>query len=223
MAIQTDARGKQELTMIVGRRLRASRRSAGLSQADAAKILRHKGITQVSLAEDGKRMPPLHDLVKYAELYAVPLDFLIGRIDDPIAEAEEQCQTFMVRAVSHSIADLFEKFATAVGSHVAISLSGLRKDRADLIELIDAAEEAQTALQRLRELNPDFDDMRGGSRVEMLLKRIGTVGRRVADRTRRERVQYDMIDKALQIESLETGIEHFQLSFRWSEQVTVSA
>ncbi len=217
MAIPTDPEGKAALARVVGKRLKASRRAAGLSQAKAAEALNHKGITQVSLAEDGERLPPLLDLYKYAELYSVPMDFLVGRINDPIAEATELGQGMMVRAVSHSITGLFDKFANAVAEHTSVCLSSLRQDRADLVEMIRVAAEAEEALKRLRALNPEFDDLRGGAKVQSLLLQIAGIGRRIEARTQAERAQFDMIDKALQLEQAEPALEQFQLSFSMGE------
>jgi len=214
MPIPTDAKGREALAKIVGKRLRASRRAAGVSQAQAADRLCQKGITQISLAEDGQRLPTLHDMLKYADLYAVPLDFLLGRIDDPIAEADEQGQGIVVRAVAHSIGDLFDKFTSAVAAHVSVSVSHYRQDRYDLIDAIQAAEESEQALARVRELNPDFDDLRNGAKLEASLRKLSNIGKRAANRIRVERAQMDMIDKALDLQSIEEGIKQFQFAFR---------
>jgi len=214
MPIPTDAKGREALAKIVGKRLRASRRAAGVSQAQAADRLSQKGITQISLAEDGQRLPTLLDMLKYADLYAVPLDFLLGRIDDPIAEADEQGQGIVVRAVAHSIGELFGKFTTAVAAHVSVSVSNHRHDRYDLLDAIQAAEEAELALARVRELNPEFEDLRNGARLEASLRRLSSIGKRAATRIRVERTQMDMIDKTLELQSIEEGIKQFQFAFR---------
>lgn len=177
--------------------------------------LKHKGITQVSLAEDGQRLPPTLDLLKYAELYSVPIDFLVGRIDDPIAEACEMNQGMIVRSVANSIGGLFNRFANAVGDHVSVSLSNLRQDRAELAEMVQLAEEADVALVRLRELNPEFEELRGGSRLETTLLKIATLGRRMDARTRDERRQFDMIDRALDLDTIGPSLEQFQLRFEF--------
>lgn len=215
MAIPTDPERKDELAKVVGRRLKECRRSAGISQAQAALALKHKGITQVSLAEGGERLPPLLDLMKYAELYSVPMDFLVGRINDPISEACEMNQTMIIRSIANSIGGMFNKFANATGEHVSVSLSNLRRDRADLVEMIELAEEADVALARLRELNPEFEELRGGSKVEGTLLRIAAMGRRMDVRTRDERRQFDMIDRVLDLEKIVEPLEHFQLQFQF--------
>jgi transcriptional regulator with XRE-family HTH domain len=213
MAIPTDPVRKSELMQVVGRRLKAARRAAGMSQAQAAHVLRHKGITQVSLAEDGKRLPPIFDLVKYADLYSVPLDFLVGRIDDPLMEAGENNQGIVVRTVTHGIQELFGKFATAVAGHVSVSISGIRGDRRDMVKMIGLAEEAEVALRRLKELNPGFEeDMRGSSRLDSILRQFAALGRDLNTRTKRERLQYAMIDRALEMEAIEGRVCQFQLA-----------
>ena len=213
MPIPTDAKGREELAQIVGKRLRAARRAAGVTQIQAANRLCQKGITQISLAEDGQRLPTLLDMLKYAELYAVPLDFLLGRIDDPIAEADEQSQGLVVRAVSHSIGGLFQKFTNAVAAHVSVTVSNHRQDRRDLLDAIQAAEEAEAALVRVRELNPEFDDLRNGARLESTLRRLSVIGKRAAARMKSEQAQMDMIDKTLELESIEENIKQFQFTF----------
>lgn len=213
MPIPTDSKGRDALARAVGKRLKAARRAAGVSQAQAAARLNQKGITQISLAEDGKRMPTLLDMVKYADLYAVPIDFLLARIDDPIAEAQEQGQAMIVRSVAHSIGGMFGQFANAVAAHVSISLSHLRQDRADLQDAIEAADEVERALTKVRELNPEFDELRNGAKLESTVKRLAGIGKRMATRVQDERVHLDMIDKALEIERVEGHIQQFQFEF----------
>lgn len=214
MPIPTDPAGRDALAKIVGRRLRASRKAAGVSQAQAAEKLRHKGITQISLAEDGQRLPTLLDMVKYADLYCVPMDFLLGRIDDPIAEAQEQGLGLVTRAVSHSIGSVFQKFSSTVAEYVSVTLSHHRQDRVDLLAAAKAAEECEKALRRIRELNPDFDDLRGGSRLESSLLTLASIGRKASNRTQEERRQVEMIDRVMDLERIETDITQLKLTFK---------
>lgn len=216
MAIPTDPEGKNALTKIVSRRLKAARKAAGMSQASAAMQLNHKGITQVSLAEEGHRLPPILDLVKYAELYGVPVDFLLGLIDDPIAEACEQSQGAVLRSVKDSLGGLFTKITDAVAGHVSISVTNLRQDRADLVDIIKATADLDRAIKRMLELNPEFEELRGSSTVENALLRFRSIGKRVDARTLEERRQFDMIDRALSLTEVDgafTQFEQFRLGF----------
>lgn len=213
MAIPTDKAAKAKLPKVVGPRLRAARLASGMTMAAAADRLKHKGVTQVSLAEDGHRLPPIHDLLKYADLYCVSVDYLLGRIDDPIAETSEHGHGLMVRAVQSSIQDLFSKFSGAVAEHAAVSLCGVREERQDLIEVCGIGEEASAALSRIRELNPEFDDLRGGSKLEAALAKLAVVGRRIERRSRNARLQYEMIDRSLDLVHVGTRVEQFRLRF----------
>lgn len=62
--------------MNIGKQLKAARKEAGLTQGEAAKKLR---ITQAELSyyESGKRDPSGLMIQKHADLYNVPLPFLL--------------------------------------------------------------------------------------------------------------------------------------------------
>lgn len=216
MAIQTDRKALESLKRTFSKRLRASRIAAGMSQSQAAMTLRHRGITQVSLAEDGTRLPPIHDIVKYADLYCVPVDFLLGRIDDPIAEADEHSNGLMVRAVAHAIGEAFEQFTRATAEHVSVALSEQRQDRKDLKALMELVQEQAAALERVKELNPQYEDLRGASKLESLVKYMTSIVAKAEERIRREQRQFEIIDKALRLEKAEERIEQFALSFQVS-------
>lgn len=212
MAIHKDPKGHEELKAVVGRRLKAARRAASLSDLDAAEALKHKGITQVSLAENGQRLPPLLDLIKYADLYCVPLDFLLGRINDPLSEPEEQGHAIIVRGVSQSIMGCFEIFTNAVAEHSAVCIAGHREDRQDIRIAVRAAHEVRDSLKRIKELNPDFEEnLRGGSRLESAVGELIAIGARVEARVLNENRQIETIEKALKIEEIEGNVEQFRL------------
>lgn len=220
MPIQKDPQGVRSLRETIGRRLRNSRRAAGLSQLDAAHKLGHKGVTQISLSEDGSRMPPLLDLMKLADLYCVPLDFIVGRIDDPIAEAEEHTQGLIVRSVSHAIGECVDMFTKATSEHVAVVLAGQGEDRRDVLEAIQLSKDAEAALDRIREMNPEYEDLKGGSRLEMALSGLKKLGTKMEQRVRREREQRAMIDTAIRLDTIEASIKQFNLEFQTTECVS---
>lgn len=212
MAIQKDPEGLEELKQVLGRRLRAARRASGLSEWEASAVLNHKGITQVSLAESGQRIPPLLDLMKYADLYCVPLDFLLGRLNDPLAEPEEHGQSLITRNVSKAIMGCFERFSQSVAEQSAVCISGHRADRIDIREAVVAAKEAREALKRVKELNKDYEDLRGGAKLESTLNSLMAIGERVERRIIEEGKQLEVIDKALKLEEIEGNISQFSLT-----------
>lgn len=95
------------LARTIGARLRVARVAAQMPASSVAEQLGYRGQTQVSLAEKGERIPPLPVLMRYAKLYVVPLDFLCGLIDDPIADTGETNQGVIANAVSTAIKEQF--------------------------------------------------------------------------------------------------------------------
>lgn len=213
MPIQPDPKKTVQVKATVARRLRAARAACGLSQLQAADALGHKGATQISLAEDGKRVPPISDLFKLADLYCVSLDFLVGRIDDPIAEAEEHQSGLVARAVANSIAECVETFTKAVSEHVAIVLSGHREDRVDLQKAIKIGDDLKFAINRLRELNPGYDELKGASRIETAAVALSDIGDKLKVRIHREKSQRAAIDNVIRLDKIEASIKQFSLDF----------
>ncbi len=159
-------------------------------------------------------MPPLLDLMKYADAYCVPLDWIVGRMNDPIAEAQEHKNALMARAVANGLGAMFSKFTSAMSEHAAIVLSGQRRDRQDLQTAIDAAEEVKAALKKVKQLNPDeYEELRGGATLEAAINKLTTISQRLDARIAHERQQLAMIDRALDIQSGEGTIQQFILEF----------
>lgn len=61
---------------------KALRKEKGATQEDLAKLLNITQ-TQVSYYEKGKALPPFHALIALADYFAVSIDYLVGRSDDP--------------------------------------------------------------------------------------------------------------------------------------------
>lgn len=212
MAIVLQPEVQGELKKVVGRRLKASRRAAGVTEAKAAEAIGHKGLTQLSLAESGERLLPLHSLVTLCDLYCVPIDFVLGRIDDPIAEADEHNQGLITRMVSRSIHDCFERFANAVAEQAAVAINGHREDRLDLIMVFKAAQRAKEAFDRFKVLNPEFEeDCKGSAKVDTAIMELLHLSGRVEERVDQERRQLDVIEKAMKLDEIDARVCQFSL------------
>lgn len=174
---------KAPLAKTIGKRLRIARSCAGMPANIAAQRLGYTNATQVSLAEKGERTPPIHVLVEYAKLYVVPLDFLCGLIDDPIVDATETNQGVIANAVSDAIKEQFEKLVRSISEQASVTIAGYNQDRRDLQATCNIALQAKAALERVRELNPEFDeDWRGTARLVMHLDGLEQVGNQAAQR-----------------------------------------
>lgn len=178
----------RSLAQTIGKRLRIARSCTGMPANIAAQRLGYSNATQISLAEKGERTPPLHVLVEYAKLYVVPLDFLCGLIDDPIADATETNQGVIANAVSDAIREQFENLVRSVSEQASVTIAGYNQDRRDLQTTCNIAQQAKVALERVRKLNPEFDeDWRGTARLVMHLEGLAQVGNQAAQRLNHEK------------------------------------
>lgn len=167
----------RSLAQTIGKRLRIARSCAGMQANIAAQRLGYTNATQISLAENGARIPPLHILVEYAKLYVVPLDFLCGLIDDPIADATETNQGAIANAISDAIRAQFECLVRSISEQASVTIAGYNQDRRDLQATCNIAQQAKAALERVRELNPEFDeDWRGTARLVKHLEGLELLG-----------------------------------------------
>lgn len=187
------------LARTIGARLRAARLAARMTALSVADQLGYKGQTQVSLAENGERVPPLPVLMRYATLYAVPLDYLCGLINDPIADATETNQGVIANAVAEAMREQFTRLVTSVSEQASVTIAGYSQDRRDLQVACTTVSQAYAALKRVRELNLEFDeDWRGTAKLVCLLERLAATAAGVSERLERER----RIRESLDIECL---------------------
>lgn len=212
MAIILDKEGRDKLTRTIGKRLKAARRAARITESEAAVAIGHSTITQISLAEKGERILTLQTLIVLADLYSVPLDFIVGRTDDPIADPAETNHAVIVRAIAGSVKDCFEKFSQAVAEHSAIMMSGHRQERIDLKAACDAAVEVKNAWERVKQLNPEFEeDLKGGSNLEKSVSRILGIAERHAARLEHEARLISELERDVGSGKIDDHIQQFML------------
>lgn len=191
------------LSKTIGQRLRVAHSCAGMQAKIAAERLGYSNATQISLAESGERIPPLPTLVEYAKLYVVPLDFLCGLIDDPIADSTETNQGVIANAVSAAIKDQFQNLAYSIAEQASVTIAGYNQDRRDLQSTCNIAQQAKAALDRVRELNPEFDeDWRGTARLVTHLESLMQVGTKAAQRLHREKFMREIAASRISTDEL---------------------
>ncbi|OCX15401.1 hypothetical protein BBI09_16670 [Stutzerimonas xanthomarina] len=192
------------LARTIGKRLKAARFAAKMSAHSVAGQLGYKNATQVSLAENGERVPPLPMLMGYANLYAVPLDYLCGRIDDPVADAAETNQGVIANVVSEAMREQFTRLVTSVAEQASVTIAGYNQDRRDLQAACSAGKQALTALARVRELSPEFDeDWRGTATLVRRLDEIAELTAKVTERFARERCIREAASAELSLDEMD--------------------
>jgi transcriptional regulator with XRE-family HTH domain len=147
----------------IGARMKAARELCNMSQKDAARRLGYANsskLAKVELATDYNSVP-LWLIQRAAKLYEVSIDYLFGASDDWEIGARKTQE----REVSGWLYVMFNR----ARSRDTETLRQLN-DKIETIEqavtwLVGAAGEVAGGLERFGEINPQFEDMRGGSRL----------------------------------------------------------
>jgi transcriptional regulator with XRE-family HTH domain len=146
-----------------GTRMKEAREIAGFTQIQAAALLGYSNsskLAKVELASDTNSVP-LWLIPKAAIVYDVSTDFLFGISEDWERDPTVSNQ----RNIGHWI---FEHFTNAnaaqVSAFVAMNkkLSALEKAVAVAVK---RSRENLSVMRRVQELNPEFDELRGGSKL----------------------------------------------------------
>lgn len=171
----------------IGARFRQARELCNLSQSVAAKRLGYKNpskLSKVELATDTNSVP-LWLIVRAAQVYEVSIDFLFGATDD----WEVGARMTQERETSAWMYDAWEKMRRR-------DMAVLKQlhDRVQILSeavtsMLSMAEEAGMALERFSELNPEFEDMRGGSRLVGAVGRANSAARNARAKMERYRIE----------------------------------
>lgn len=190
------------LWKIIATRLCAARRVSGMKQPQVAAAVGQKNMTQVSLWESGERRPKLADLIMMAKLYGVPMDFLCGLSNDPLADAPENNQGFLANMISKAIQHNHMSWVQATSQSVAATIRNHGQDRGDLVQAGRLLNDMSKAYARMKELNPGFDDdIRAASTFEAAMSRLYDLIRAAEHRIDDERRQCEIIDREVGIAS----------------------
>lgn len=147
------------LVQTIGARMREARELCDMSQSVAAKRLGYSNPSMLSMVEwaTDRNSVPLWLIVRAARLYDVSIDFLFGATDDFEVGLQRGVQTWLIGEWEKSrIEDMkaLEKLHRRVAAVSAL-----------LPVIADESERTAEAIRRFAEINPGFDDMRGGARL----------------------------------------------------------
>ncbi|EKE17224.1 MAG: XRE family transcriptional regulator [uncultured bacterium] len=147
------------LVQTIGTRMREARELCDMSQSVAAKRLGYSNPSMLSMVEwaTDRNSVPLWLIVRAARLYDVSIDFLFGATDDFEVGLQRGVQTWLIGEWEKSrIEDMkaLEKLHRRVAAVSAL-----------LPVIADESERTAEAIRRFAEINPGFDDMRGGARL----------------------------------------------------------
>jgi transcriptional regulator with XRE-family HTH domain len=152
-------------------RMISARVMNGMTAVEAATRLGYKNSTQLSEIENGGRKVPndWQFLLNMSRVYSVSVDYLLGLSPNPERDPVAAENFAMLRGFEH----LLEAQAAAMTTAFVRFGAERNAARIDLQSIVGAAEAVSASLQRLRELNPSFDDeMRGSSSLVSKVERL---------------------------------------------------
>ena len=171
----------------IGARMRQARELCNLSQSAAAKRLGYQNPSKLSKVEGATdtNSVPLWLIVRAARVYEVSVDFLFGATDD----WEVGARMTQERETSAWLFDAWEK----ARQRDMETLKRLHDRVQTLTEavavMLAASEESALALARFAELNPEFEEMRAGSRLVGAVERANDAAKNA--KTKMERFRMD--------------------------------
>lgn len=177
-----------------GTRMKEAREIAGFTQIQAASLLGYTNsskLAKVELASDTNSVP-LWLIPKAAIVYDVSTDFLFGISDD----WERDPTVSKQRNIGHWIFEHFNNAnAAQVSAFVALNkkLSALEKA---VVVAVKRSRENLSVLRRVQELNPEFDELRGGSKLVYCMDESVAESDKALAELKRYHCLIDVADKA---------------------------
>ncbi|WP_428827687.1 helix-turn-helix domain-containing protein [Azonexus sp. IMCC34842] len=164
------------LIKTIGARMREAREElAGLSQQQAAALLGYKNSSKLAKIEGATdtRSVPLQTIVRAAAIYQVSIDFLFGSSDDwerdPRLLRERQAGRWFFEHLDQARTRDALAFAELRNKVEAVS--------ALIPKLADGAEQAKAAFERFQDINPSYNDLIGGARLQASIQTLDEAGR----------------------------------------------
>lgn len=148
-----------EIVKTIGARLRAARELSNLSLSEAAERLGYSNPSKLSKVENATdtNSVPLWLIRDAARLYDVSCDYLYGLADD--------WETGVPRGVSIFLLDQWDAMRKRDMAVLTILSQRLEVATGCLPKLKNQAVEVLDAFQRVIDLNPKYQDLRGGARL----------------------------------------------------------
>lgn len=192
------------LRKIVGERFVEARRINGWDQSEAAtERFGYSNSTQLSLIEQGRRLPPHAVLIKASEVYAVSVDFLLGLSDEPERDPKAAERNAAMRHVHALVSGTSETMIGLLLQYLAQGVPSVKTAST----LLNHADELAQAVNRVRVMNPKlFDEkLKGGS----ALVRIADQTANACAQAREMLSRHDRVtDFKMRVEEKRAGVTH---------------
>lgn len=185
LAVRDSKQDQRALVKTIGGRMREARELSGLSQQEAAKELGYANSSKLAKIEGATDTDsvPLLTILRAAKLYQVSIDFLFGVSDD----WERDPRLAREREIGTWLRDAMQKTTAAQIAHLMRLQSMIESSETATIEVLTSMEEASKAMNRFRDMNPCYEDLIGGARLEASITRANELAQRAKAQINRVR------------------------------------
>jgi transcriptional regulator with XRE-family HTH domain len=156
-----------EAVKVFGTNMKAAREVCGFSQIKAAELFGYENSSKLAKIENATdtNSIPLWLIVKAAKTYDVSIDFLFGLSDDwerdPVVSQQRQIGAWLF--------DHWERAKLAEVNAIRVLQNKISAIEKTAARLLSRSKDNLEAVEKVRELNEEFDDLRGGARLLRLL------------------------------------------------------
>lgn len=159
----TRAEGNAVLRKEIGRRLVEARNINGWDQTEAATKLGYRNSTQLSLAEQGKRLPPHEILIRASVVYGVSMDFIFSMSDEPERDPKAAERNAAMRHVQDLITQTTNQQIAMLMQYLAHGVPSIRTAQ----RLLAVAQTLADEVQRTQQINGKVfsDKLKNGAKL----------------------------------------------------------
>ena len=176
-----------DLNKTIGERMRQARLLCGMSQDSAASKLGYANSSRLSKMEHnpGEHGVSVWAVVRAARVYEVSTDYLLGLTDDFEGQTGALPDERGVSAWLHEALEESRRRDLGVMARLHERISTVSNILHRVAELAD---ESASAVRRVQELNPQWEDMRSGSALERRIAELADTARHGKSRLERLRL-----------------------------------
>lgn len=194
-----------EIVKTFGVRMKEARELCNMSQLAAAKKLGYANSSKLAKIEHATdtNSVPLWLIRRAAKLYDVSVDFLFGMSEDWERDPKVAQERDVYRWVRE---EMEAELAHSINERRALK-NQITTLEAAIADIAPAVEQCQAAVVRFQEINPEFQDMRGGSMVVASIEQAGKVTRGATAAMRRYKVKFSVVGATPDPEMLKEALK----------------